>query len=144
MVFRMSSSPPSDPLPAPRAGPSRSGSVLAWQWAHYPANHRDKRNLIIHLATVPLFHIGLVAIVLGAFVGVGFVIAGLAAMGLALGLQGLGHKREQVPPEPFLGPSDAFVRLVCEQLVTFPRFITSGAFDRAWAAARRAASNRRA
>lgn len=119
------------------APPRPDGPVLAWQWSTYAANHREKVNLVIHLATVPLFHLGLAAVVLGAFVGAPFIVGGLVAMVLALGAQAVGHRREATAPVPFRGPSDAVVRLVAEQLVTFPRFVGTGAFDRAWAAARR-------
>jgi len=136
MVARVSDpSLPSSPGPSPSE--PREGSLLAWQWRHYPTNHRHGTNLIIHLVTVPLFHLGLASLVLGVFVGVVFVVSGLVAMVLAIVLQGVGHKRESVPPIPFRGPSDALARIVVEQLVTFPRYIASGLFDRAWAAARR-------
>lgn len=124
--------------PPPTPSEPREGSLLAWQWRHYPANHRHKTNLLIHLVTVPLFHLGIAALMLGVFVGVAFVVGGLVAMATAVVAQGIGHKREAVAPLPFRGPSDALVRILAEQVVTFPRFVTSGAFDRAWAAARRA------
>ena len=79
-----------------------------------------------------------IALLLGVFVGLPFVIGGVVAMGGAVVAQSIGHKREAVPPLPFRGPSDALVRILAEQVVTFPRFVTTGGFDRAWAAARRA------
>ena len=47
-------------------------------------------------------------------------------MVLSLALQGRGHRWEPVPPEPFTGPMNAVARLLCEQWITFPRFVLSG------------------
>jgi uncharacterized membrane protein YGL010W len=33
-------------------------NVVSWQWQVYPTAHRERRNLIIHAVTVPLFIIG--------------------------------------------------------------------------------------
>ena len=41
-----------------------------------------------------------------------------------------------VPPEPFAGPGQALARLFFEQWLTFPRFVLSGGWRRALAAAR--------
>jgi hypothetical protein len=64
--------------------------------------------------------------------------AGMVAMVAAIAAQGRGHAREAVGPAGFLGPLDAIVRIFAEQWVTFPRFLASGGFARAW---KRAASN---
>ena len=32
--------------------------LVRWQWQLYPPGHRDRRNLAIHIATVPLFQAG--------------------------------------------------------------------------------------
>ena len=50
---------------------------------------------------------------------------------VSLILQGRGHRREPTPAEPFTGAGNALSRIVCEQLVTFPRFVFSGAWRRA-------------
>ena len=41
---------------------ARDGSLLAWQWSLYPAGHRDRRNLLVHALTVPVFQLGTVAV----------------------------------------------------------------------------------
>ena len=58
--------------------------------------------------------------------------AGLAAMVLAVALQGRTHKRESTPPVAFRGPGDVLARLFVEQWVTFPRYVVSGELARAW------------
>jgi hypothetical protein len=113
----------------------RNQGILATQWQHYGDVHRDRRNLAIHLATQPLFVGGLVALVGAMFTGASWLLAaGPAAMMVALALQGRGHRGETTPPAPFRGPLDAAARLFAEQLVTFPRFVLSGRFARAWRA----------
>jgi hypothetical protein len=62
-------------------------------------------------------------------------LAGLLTMGLAMAVQGRGHGMEAVAPVPFTGPLDFVTRIMAEQWVTFPRFVLSGGFGRAWRAA---------
>ena len=33
-------------------------NLLAWQWSDYPAKHRDRVNLLLHVVAVPLFLVG--------------------------------------------------------------------------------------
>src|SRR5881628_3260664 len=33
----------------------RDGGLLRWQWSLYAAGHHDRRNLLVHAATNPLF-----------------------------------------------------------------------------------------
>ena len=107
--------------------------LLAWQRANYPHAHRDRRNLLIHALTMPLFAAGLLALLVSPFAGGWRVaLAGALAMPLAMALQGRGHSREATPPAPFRGPRDVVARIFAEQLVTFPRFVLSGDFARAW------------
>lgn len=103
----------------------------AWQWAGYPDFHRDRRNLVLHLLTTPLFVGGTLAALASPWLGWGALAGGLGAMALALAAQGRGHRLEGRPPEPFLGPGDFVGRLFVEQFVTFPRFVLSGKFFRA-------------
>lgn len=111
----------------------REGGLLAWQFASYPIAHRDRRNLAIHIATVPLFQLGTLAFVVGTLRWVPTAaIAGLATMAIVMALQGRGHKLEQAPPAPFLGPRDVFARIFAEQWINFPRFVLSGGFATAW------------
>ncbi len=111
----------------------RDAPLLAWQWQHYPENHVDRTNLIIHVITVPLFALGVAATIAAAPLGLWWLFgAGPAAMVTAVAAQGRGHKRERVPPIAFDGPGDVVARLLVEQLVTWPRFMLSGGLARAW------------
>ena len=56
----------------------------------------------------------------------------LAGVVVAVAAQGRGHKIEARPPAPFRSPLDVVARLLVEQLITFPRFVLSGGFARAW------------
>jgi hypothetical protein len=106
--------------------------LLAWQWQNYPTAHADRRNLAIHMATAPLFHCGTVLALAALFVSPALVLAGLGAMAVAVALQGRGHKVERAAPLPFASPLDFAARLFVEQWITFPRFVLSGGFGRAW------------
>jgi hypothetical protein len=115
----------------------REGGLLAWQWRLYPDGHRDRANLAIHLATVPLFWLGtLQTLFTPVFWLWGAPLwspaLGLGAMVVAMALQGRGHKREATRPVPFRGPLDVVRRFFCEQWVTFPRYLLSGKLSRAW------------
>lgn len=105
--------------------------LLAWQWGLYPGGHRDRKNLLIHGLTVPLFQLGTLALVASPFFGALFAAGGTAAMLLALAAQGAGH-RQEMPPVPFLGPLDFVSRFFVEQWVTFPLYVLSGGFLRSW------------
>lgn len=113
----------------------RAGGLLAWQYGLYPGAHASRTNLLLHAATAPLYLAGTVVLAaslltlrpLGALAGVGLMAATMAA-------QKRGHGTESVTPKPFLGPGDLLVRLFVEQWVTFPRYVLSGGFGRAWRA----------
>jgi hypothetical protein len=119
----------------PRATGPRAGGLLAWQWAHYPEGHRDRKNLLLHVLSAPAFMLGTVGLVLAPW----HPWSALGVLGLvfAVAVQGRGHKREAARPLPFRGPLDVAARLFVEQWVTFPRFVLSGRFAAAWRAARR-------
>jgi hypothetical protein len=53
-----------------------------------------------------------------------------------MAVQGRGHRLEKNAPVPFRGPLDVLARIFVEQWVTFPRFVLSGGFARAWRATR--------
>ncbi len=109
------------------------GPFLAWQWRTYADNHRDRRNLILHLVTVPIFIAGLASVVIGAVTLAPWTaLGGAAGMLVAVASQGRGHRLEAVAPQPFRGPGDVIVRLFMEQLVTFPRYVLTGGVARAW------------
>jgi hypothetical protein len=115
----------------------REPNLLAWQWSLYSKNHRHRTNLLIHIATVPLFMAGVAAVILAPITGVWWLLlAGPAVMAGVMALQGRGHRLETVAPVPFEGPADIVARILLEQLVTFPRYVLSGAFAAAWRSGR--------
>ncbi len=109
----------------------RTESLLRWQLALYPRTHRARLNLVVHILTVPLFMAGTVALAV-AWRWPWLAAAGVVAMVAAVALQGRGHARESEPPVPFAGPLDVVTRIFVEQWITFPRFVVSGGFARAW------------
>jgi len=115
------------------ASDARPGGLLAWQWSRYPATHRDRRNLLTHALTAPFFVAGTVALVTSPFArSAGLAIGGLAATIGVMAIQGRTHKGERVGPAPFRGPLDVVQRFLAEQWFTFPRYLLSGEFTRAW------------
>ncbi|MBF5041639.1 terminase [Aggregicoccus sp. 17bor-14] len=110
----------------------REGNLLSWQWSLYPEAHRTRRNLVLHALTAPLFIAGTSALALSPFLGVGAAAGGLLGVVGAAAAQGRGHAGEPARPAPFRGPGDVVARLFVEQWVTFPRFVLSGGFARAW------------
>jgi hypothetical protein len=113
----------------------RKAGLLAWQWSRYPATHRDRRNLLVHALTAPLFLAGVCALVAG-LLQARWLLAGVGLLGVVLPvvLQGRTHTLETNAPAPFRGPADVAARLFVEQWVTFPRYVLSGGFARAWRA----------
>jgi uncharacterized membrane protein YGL010W len=100
--------------------------------AAYRAVHADRRNLLIHVATQPLFVAGLLTSCSAPFGGhLGFGAIGVAAMLVAIACQGRGHRMEQRAPAPFRSGLDFVRRLLVEQLYTFPKFVLSGGLARA-------------
>lgn len=107
--------------------------LYRWQWEGYPLYHRARINLLIHIAMVPVFLAGNVALVAGpALRAWAWALAGAAAMAVSFALQGIGHGREPNPSIPFSGPGNALARVFLEQWVTFPRFVLSGGWLRAF------------
>jgi len=107
--------------------------LLAWQLETYPRNHTTRANLIVHAITVPMFHLGLLSLLVAPIsLNAGAVISGFVGMALAVATQGITHRREAVQPYPFRSPFDVLARIFVEQLITFPRFFLSGAFFEAW------------
>jgi hypothetical protein len=109
----------------------REGGLLAWQFRDYAERHRDPLNLWLHLYAVPAFVAGSAAAVLHLLTLnlIGFAFSLLFVM-VAFLLQGIGHKREAMPPQPFDGPLDFAKRILAEQFITFPRFVLSGGWMR--------------
>jgi uncharacterized membrane protein YGL010W len=93
----------------------------------YSERHRNQMNLLVHIAVVPLFVIGLVGGVVMLVIGqVAWFGAGVALVVYSLMMQKWGHAQEAIPPEPFDGPIDFLNRILTEQFVTFPTFVLSG------------------
>ena len=103
----------------------REGGLLRWQWSLYPEAHRDRRNLALHALTAPLFLAGTLLLFVKPWIGLPLMLVALVA-------QGRGHKLEKTAPAPFEGPLDVPKRFFAEQFVTFPRYVLSGEFARAW------------
>jgi hypothetical protein len=110
----------------------RGPSLLAWQWSNYPAGHRDRRNLLVHALTVPVFQVGTVALLVSPFLGAWLALFGIGAMAGTMVLQGRTHRLERKAPIPFRGPGDVVARIMAEQWLTFPRYVASGGFAQAW------------
>ena len=113
------------------AGSERDGGLLDWQWRNYSRNHRDPANLLIHMIGVPMFIAGILAFATQAlraqWFGAAFALVVAVA---AFAVQGIGHKRERLAPEPFAGPGDFVARVFAEQFITFPRFVLMGQWAR--------------
>jgi O-antigen/teichoic acid export membrane protein len=109
----------------------RQSNLLAFQWSVYPEAHQSRRNLWIHLLSVPLFMLGTLLLVSSPWSGAWAALAGMLAMAGAMALQGLGHRGEATPPPPFRGALDIALRIFAEQWITWPRFVLSGGFSRA-------------
>jgi len=110
---------------------TREGGLLEWQWRGYARNHRDRVNLLVHMVAVPAFIAGVLAAISLALQGhlPGAAFALVVAV-IAFAVQGVGHRREQVAPEPFAGPGDFVARVFAEQFITFPRFVLVGQWAR--------------
>jgi hypothetical protein len=93
----------------------------------YSSRHRNTMNLLVHIAAVPLFIAGVAALAAAVvFKQIALIAVAVALVVYSLLMQRWGHGQEAVPPEPSAGPSDAIIRLLREQFITFPRFVLSG------------------
>ena len=111
----------------------RSPNLLAWQWKLYANNHTDRRNLLLHIFTVPLFWLSTISLVVAPLAGQPWgALGGVVTMAIVMALQGRTHALEATAPIPFNGPFDVAARIFAEQWITFPRFVMSGAFAHAW------------
>jgi len=111
--------------------------LLSWQWQHYATGHRDRRNLLLHILTAPIFLAGVASLITGlARLTWPLAVSGFVAILAVMIVQGRGHRREASSPIAFLGPFDVLARIFAEQLITFPRFVLSGGWLRAWRAAK--------
>ena len=113
------------------ASDEREGGLLDWQWRNYSRGHRDRSNLLIHMIGVPMFIAGTLAFATQALRAQWFGAAcALVFAAIAFAIQGIGHKRERVPPVPFASAGDFVARVFAEQFITFPRFVLSGQWAR--------------
>ena len=111
-------------------------SFLAGQFNDYPRVHTKRANLLVHIVAVPVFDLSWVAFVaavagrspVGALASAAVAVAAFAA-------EGRGHALEAEAPIPFAGPRDVVTRIFAEQFITFPRFVLSGGWSRAYRAA---------
>jgi hypothetical protein len=111
--------------------PEREGGLLAWQWRGYSRYHRNPGNLLIHIVAVPTFIAGILAAVALTLQAQWFgALLALAVAVVAFAAQGIGHKRERIASEPFSGAGDFIARVMCEQFITFPRFVLMGQWAR--------------
>lgn len=110
--------------------------LLRWQWANYPGTHSRRANLLLHLTTMPLFWAGTLLLLAGMLqLNWSVVVVGLVCLLVPVLAQGLGHKRfEPQAPAPFTSPWNFMARLFLEQWITFPRYVLSGGWWRAFRA----------
>ena len=101
--------------------------LLRWQWDGYPRYHRSRSNLLLHIVVVPLFVLGDVAIGVAMWPRPGRSRPRRRRDGRLAGRsRAADTAASPSPPEPFTGPLNAIARLLCEQWITFPRFVLSG------------------
>lgn len=100
--------------------------LLSWSWRETPPVHTNRTNLLIHIVAVPLFVLGHVLLVAGAFITPWlFLVAILAAL-VSPAAQKWGHSLERNQVHPFTGGRDFLRRLYAEQFCNFWRFVLSG------------------
>ena len=113
--------------------------LLAWQWSDYTAKHGNRTNLLLHVPAVALFWVGTIVFVCGvARRSLGEIAIALGCLIVSVAVQGRGHRLEREAPTPFSGAGDFVSRLLVEQWITFPRFLLSGAWYRAFGRSARA------
>ncbi|HTD37424.1 MAG TPA: hypothetical protein VK669_07910 [Candidatus Limnocylindrales bacterium] len=111
-------------------------SFLADQLSDYPRVHADRKNLLIHALAVPVFDVATVGVAASLVVRAPLAALGCAVVAAgAFAAQGRGHGIEAERPIPFAGPGNALARIFAEQFITFPRFVLSGGWAKAYEAA---------
>lgn len=115
-----------------------AAELLRWQWANYPGTHATRANLLLHICTMPFFWAGTLLSLAGLLtLRWPPVVLGFACLLVPVIAQGFGHKRlEPNPPAPFTNPWNFVARLTLEQWITFPRYVLSGGWGRAYRDAR--------
>jgi hypothetical protein len=113
-------------------------SFLADQLNDYPRVHTTRANLLIHIVAVPVFDLAIVGAVASLAMRSWLAAAGGAVVAVAaFAAEGRGHAIEPEAPAPFAGPGDVITRIFAEQFITFPRFVLSGGWVRAYRASGR-------
>jgi Protein of unknown function (DUF962) len=111
-------------------------SFLVDQFEDYPRVHGNRTNLLIHVVAVPVFDLAILGAVISMAARSWFGgVAGVAVAAAAFAAEGRGHGMEPEAPIPFSGPGNALARIFAEQFVTFPRFVLSGGWARAYRSA---------
>ena len=111
-------------------------SILSAQLHDYPRVHAHRANLLIHAVAVPVFDLACIAAVASLFARAPLgAVGGVVLAVVAFGAEGRGHALEANAPTPFAGPRDVITRIFAEQFITFPRFVLSGGWWRAYRAA---------
>jgi uncharacterized membrane protein YGL010W len=103
--------------------------LVSWQWSDYFAKHRSPLNLYVHIVAVPMFWVAWCFVVF-SIKSWEYLLLGIFLMLGSFGLQGWGHRFEQEKPAAFDGFGDFVSRFLIEQIVTFPRYVLSGAWLR--------------
>jgi len=111
-------------------------SFLADQFSGYPRVHATRANLLIHIVAVPVFDLAIVGAVASLAMRSWVAAAGGVVVAVtAFAAEARGHAVEPQAPAPFTGPASAVQRIFAEQFITFPRFVLTGGWARALAAA---------
>ena len=93
----------------------------------YDPYHQHPTNLVLHILAVPFFVIGTLLMLWALVLGHWLSAAGFFVLpALSLAVQGVGHKMEVRPPEPFSGPANFLARVFAEQFFRFWVFVFSG------------------
>jgi len=102
-------------------------------WDSYRKHHRHPTNLLLHLLAVPLFILSSLVLLIG-LLQLSFVaqITGVIGLVAAVALQRHGHLYEVHQDDPEDDSQDGLKHLLLEQFITFPRFVISGEWWRAW------------
>ena len=99
----------------------------------YESIHRNRVNLLLHLAAVPWFISGTLTIFWSIF-KMDWSIAGygLVQLSLSMAAQAYGHSLEAKQPDSSTGAWDLFKRILFEQFYRFPRFVLGGGWLSNW------------
>lgn len=101
--------------------------ILQWQWDGYTKYHQSRLNLWLHMIFVPVFIFGFMTFFYGlATVDLAMCLYAVLCMAISFGIQGFGHSKEPSPAIPFSSLKNALIRIIFEQIYTFPKFVISG------------------